>query len=132
MSRNFLLGRPKSVILHSNSTTAPTRMFSNRRIVGLHTWTKNWTLGCVNPASTLPLAAGGEFTQPRDHSFAQPCSGGLSISGKAQGSHGKDTSRHFCTGLLDAFSRATRDIRASLLEGSKKPAGLPHKSPVIC
>ena len=27
-----------------------------------------WSLGCVNPASWLPLAAGCEFTQPRDHS----------------------------------------------------------------
>ena len=38
-------------------------------------WAKEWTLGCVNPASWLSLAAGGEFTQPRDHSFAQPCRG---------------------------------------------------------
>ena len=37
-------------------------------------WAKEWTLGCVNPASWLSLAAGGEFMQPRDHSFAQPCS----------------------------------------------------------
>ena len=36
-------------------------------------WAKEWSLGCVNPASWLPLAAGGEFTQPRDHSLAQPC-----------------------------------------------------------
>ena len=34
---------------------------------------KEWTLGCMNPASWLPLAAGCKFTQPRDHSFAQPC-----------------------------------------------------------
>ena len=27
----------------------------------------------MNPASLLPLAAGSEFTQPRDHSFVQPC-----------------------------------------------------------
>ena len=31
-----------------------------------------WPLGCVNPASSLPLAAGRDFTQPRHHSFAQP------------------------------------------------------------
>ena len=39
------------------------------------------TLGCVNPASWLCLAAGGEFTQPRDHSFAQPCSWGAKATG---------------------------------------------------
>ena len=36
-------------------------------------WAKEWALGCVNS----PPAAGGSqetgFTQPRDHSFAQPC-----------------------------------------------------------
>ena len=36
-------------------------------------WTKKGTLGCVNPASRLPLAAGGEVTQPRARFFAQPC-----------------------------------------------------------
>ena len=36
-------------------------------------WAKEWSLGCVNLASLLPLVAGHEFTQPRDHSFAQPC-----------------------------------------------------------
>ena len=36
-------------------------------------WDKEWTLGCVNPASWLSLAAGGEFTQPRVHSLAHPC-----------------------------------------------------------
>ena len=30
-------------------------------------------LGCVNPASWLPLAAGGEFTQPRAYLLADPC-----------------------------------------------------------
>ena len=39
----------------------------------LQGWAKEWALGCVYPASWLPLAAGGEFTQPRAHSFAQPC-----------------------------------------------------------
>ena len=29
--------------------------------------------GCVNPASSLPLAAGCEVTQPRDHLLAYPC-----------------------------------------------------------
>ena len=28
-------------------------------------WAKEWALGCVNPASWLPPAAGGEVTQPR-------------------------------------------------------------------
>ena len=36
----------------------------------LQGWEKKWALGCVNPASWLPPAAGGEFTQPRAHSFA--------------------------------------------------------------
>ena len=39
----------------------------------LQGWAKEWTLGCVNPASKLPLAAGGELTQPGAYSFAQPC-----------------------------------------------------------
>ena len=30
-------------------------------------WVMRWTLGCVNPASWLPLATGREFTQPRAH-----------------------------------------------------------------
>ena len=30
---------------------------------------KEWSLGCVIPASRLPLAAGERFTQPRDHLF---------------------------------------------------------------
>ena len=34
---------------------------------------KRRALGCVNPASWLPLATGREFTQPRDHPLAQPC-----------------------------------------------------------
>ena len=44
---------------------------AGRRI--LQSWAKEWSLGCVNPASRLPLAAGRKFTQPRSHSFAQPC-----------------------------------------------------------
>ena len=34
---------------------------------------KEWSLGCVN---SCPVARGSQvagFTQPRDHSFAQPC-----------------------------------------------------------
>ena len=30
-------------------------------------------LGCVNPASWLPLAAGGEFTQPSLHLLFHVC-----------------------------------------------------------
>ena len=36
-------------------------------------WAELKSIGCVNPASWLPLATGSEFTQPRGHSFAQPC-----------------------------------------------------------
>ena len=39
----------------------------------LQGWAKEWTLGCVNPTSWLPPTAGGEFTQPRAHSFAHLC-----------------------------------------------------------
>ena len=34
---------------------------------------KRWTPGCVNPASGLPLAVVGEFTQLRAHLLADPC-----------------------------------------------------------
>ena len=34
---------------------------------------KEWSLGCVIPASWPPLAVGAHFTQPRDPSFADPC-----------------------------------------------------------
>ena len=34
---------------------------------------KRWVLGCVITASWLPLAAGGEFTQPRSHLLADTC-----------------------------------------------------------
>ena len=34
---------------------------------------KEWFLGCVIPASWPPLAVGAHFTQPRDHSFPDPC-----------------------------------------------------------
>ena len=36
-------------------------------------WAKKCSLGCVNPASWLPLAAGHEFTQPRANLLADPC-----------------------------------------------------------
>ena len=34
---------------------------------------KEWSLGCVIPASLPALATGAHFTQPRDHSLANPC-----------------------------------------------------------
>ena len=34
---------------------------------------KEWSLGCVIPASWPPLAAGAGFTQPKNHSLADPC-----------------------------------------------------------
>ena len=33
-----------------------------------------FALGCLNPASLFPLAAGDEFMQPRVHFLAEPCS----------------------------------------------------------
>ena len=36
-------------------------------------WAKELNLGCVNPASWLPLASGGEFMQPTAHLLADPC-----------------------------------------------------------
>ena len=41
---------------------------------------KRWSLGCVNPASWLPLAAVGDFTQPRAHLLADPCTRRVFIS----------------------------------------------------
>ena len=34
---------------------------------------KKLSLGCVIPAPWSALAAGARFTQPRDHSLADPC-----------------------------------------------------------
>ena len=57
-------------------------------------WAKEWALGCVNPATWLSLAAGGEFTQPRAHSFAQPCTLSSLYGGQTRrrhrGHHGHD------------------------------------------
>ena len=36
-------------------------------------WAKEWSLGCVIPASWPPLAAGARFTVFRDHSLDYPC-----------------------------------------------------------
>ena len=41
------------------------------REVNVQGWAKEWSLGCVNPASWLPLYAWCEFTQPRHPFFAQ-------------------------------------------------------------
>ena len=35
--------------------------------IQIQRWAIRWSLGCVNPASWLPLATGCEFTQPRAH-----------------------------------------------------------------
>ena len=45
------------------------------KIKNVQGWAKEWALGCVNPASWFPLAAGVEFTQPRVHLLlsADPC-----------------------------------------------------------
>ena len=41
---------------------------------------KQWSLGCVIPASWLPLAPGARFTLPRDHSLAHPSTSQISIT----------------------------------------------------
>ena len=41
---------------------------------------KRWALGCVNLASWLPLAAGGEFPKPRAHLLADPCRISMNIN----------------------------------------------------
>ena len=45
----------------------------HRTWMDIQGWAKECSLCCMNPASRLPLAAGFEFTQPRDHSLAGPC-----------------------------------------------------------
>ena len=52
-------------------------------------WTKEWALGCVNSCLAARGSQEAGFTQPRDHSFAQPCmlsygEGALSIDGSEQ------------------------------------------------
>ena len=47
----------------------------------LQGWAERWALGCVNPASCLLLAAGGELTQPRAHLLANPCTFAVHILG---------------------------------------------------
>ena len=42
---------------------------------------KEWSLGCVIPASWSPLAAEAHFTQPRDNFLPDPCT---SLSAKSQ------------------------------------------------
>ena len=41
--------------------------------VYLQRWAIRWSLGCVNPASWIPLDAGREFTEPRAHHIGQLC-----------------------------------------------------------
>ena len=50
-------------------------------------WAKELTLGCVNSTSLLSLTTGtgGEFTQPRAHSFAQHCTMVLNYCNKGKG-----------------------------------------------
>ena len=56
------------------ASLSPTRDSLDRPTIEcLQTWPIRWSLGCVNPLSWLPLAARGEFTQPRARSFAQLC-----------------------------------------------------------
>ena len=43
------------------------------RVSDVQRWAIRWVLGCVNPASGLPLAAGREVTQPRAYLVAQLC-----------------------------------------------------------
>ena len=38
-------------------------MYTHTFISQVQGWAKEWTLGCVNSASLLPLDAGGQFTQ---------------------------------------------------------------------
>ena len=46
---------------------------SNKTLSTIQGSAKEWSLGCVIPASWSPLAAGAHFTQTRDHSLADPC-----------------------------------------------------------
>ena len=43
--------------------------FFNNAGGDLQGWAKEWALCCVNHASWLPLAAGGEFAQPLSHIY---------------------------------------------------------------
>ena len=48
-------------------------MMAKNQHISLQTWKKRWRLGCVNPASWLLLAAGGELTQPSLRLFLHVC-----------------------------------------------------------
>ena len=65
---NHLIGS-QSPLLPSFPTTVR-RLSYSPSSTGL---AKEWALGCVNPASRLPLVAGGKFMEPKARSFAQPC-----------------------------------------------------------
>ena len=83
---------------------------------------RKWSLGCVNPASSLPLAAGHEFTQPRAHSFALPCTG----------SHRTSVSRFWesSTNVASFFTRLQQLHNTSLF--LTRSAQLPHPARVSC
>ena len=61
---------------------------------------KEWSLGCVNPASWPPVGAEAHFTQPRDHFLADPCVVLLGI-------------RAVCLTIADIFFCAVRISRAT-------------------
>ena len=48
-------------------------MTSARKIYIFEGSAKEWCLGCVILVYRPPLAARARFTQPRDHSLADPC-----------------------------------------------------------
>ena len=52
------------------NTASLGRVLKGSRVQG---WAKEWSLGCVIPASWTPLAAGARFMQSRDHFVADPC-----------------------------------------------------------
>ena len=76
-------------------------------------WAKEWSLGCVNPASWLPLAAGREFPQPGDHSFAQPCIGNRSPTFFNSNQFPPNTYQHGRAGdlLVDACQLRLNHVR---------------------
>ena len=65
----------KITMINDRLKFSTTQIGGSPPVVVLHVqgWAKEWALGCVKPASWLPPAAGGEFTQPRAHSFAHLC-----------------------------------------------------------
>ena len=70
----FLLYNTISVLAKIDTKTETSVDLTTRDALYLQEWAKERFLGCVIPAFWLPLAAGARFTQPRDHSLADPCS----------------------------------------------------------